>query len=292
MTDYFSDEEESNDNIDVKNDIFNYKGYFVENEEEEEKKFYEFGAHFPYKYLYQRLEIIAKEREEKRKNIEKKIKNTDHTGANQVVKNKSITKDNLKGLLNIFQQNGKSRNREEVGNGNELTYMPQMKKNKNNFNYIDNVEINLVKSTSGKNQSKTKNKKIGSSNNSSNAFSNKFKENKKLNRNKNKSQNNQMKIRKRNYPNNMININNSLYSNVNIFSKHKLFDKGNQKYLTQDIQLIYKIKNNTKNKYKSYHNSKDKKCKKMLNDFRTNNIYPYKNCFGYLNTKIIIEEKK
>ena len=43
MADYFFDEdEESNENIEVKDDGYNYKGYFVENEEEEEKKFYEF----------------------------------------------------------------------------------------------------------------------------------------------------------------------------------------------------------------------------------------------------------
>jgi hypothetical protein len=75
MAEYFFDEEEeSNENIDVKNDIYNYKGYFIENEEEEEKKFYEFGAHFPYLYLYKRFEIIAQEREEKKKRIRKQIK--------------------------------------------------------------------------------------------------------------------------------------------------------------------------------------------------------------------------
>ena len=39
MADYFFDEdEESNEDIEVKDDGYNYKGYFVENEEEEEKK--------------------------------------------------------------------------------------------------------------------------------------------------------------------------------------------------------------------------------------------------------------
>ena len=77
MVDNYTEEEDSDENIDVKNDIFNYKGYFIENEEEEEKKFYEFGAHFPYKYLYQKLEIIAKEREEKQKELENKLKEKD-----------------------------------------------------------------------------------------------------------------------------------------------------------------------------------------------------------------------
>ena len=140
MADYFFDEdEESNEDIEVKDDGYNYKGYFVENEEEEEKKFYEFGAHFPYKYLCQRLEIIAKEREEQQKELEKKLKEKeikDSQKANENIK----SKDNLKGILNKFEQKGKSRNRGEVSNG--LTFMPQMKANKNNFNFIDNVEIN------------------------------------------------------------------------------------------------------------------------------------------------------
>ncbi len=74
MEEFLMEEDESNDDIEVKNDIYNYKGYFVENEEEEEKKFFEFGAHFPYKYLCQKLEIIAKEREEEQKELENKLK--------------------------------------------------------------------------------------------------------------------------------------------------------------------------------------------------------------------------
>ncbi len=67
-----NEEKSSEADIDVKNDIYNYKGYFVENEEEEEEqKYYEFGAHFPYKYLYQKLEILAHEQHE-RENQEKR----------------------------------------------------------------------------------------------------------------------------------------------------------------------------------------------------------------------------
>ena len=53
--------------------MHNYKGYFLENEEEDEKKFYQFGAYFPYIYLYQRLEIIAQERKEQQKELENKL---------------------------------------------------------------------------------------------------------------------------------------------------------------------------------------------------------------------------
>ena len=48
MADNYLDEDESNEDLQFRDDILNYRGYFIENEEEEEKKFYEYGAHFPY----------------------------------------------------------------------------------------------------------------------------------------------------------------------------------------------------------------------------------------------------
>ena len=164
MDDYFFDEDdESNENIEVKDDIFNYKGYFVENEEEEEKKFYEFGAHFPYMFLYQRLEIIAQEREEMQKELENKLKEKDmekekESRDDQGTNEESKTTGNLKDLLSNFQQKGKSRNRVDVGIG--LTYIPQMNKKINNhLNAIENIEINLIKSSSGQEQSEKKENK-------------------------------------------------------------------------------------------------------------------------------------
>ena len=68
-------EEESNEEIDVQaNDIYEYKGYFLENniDDEEEGKFYEYGAHFPYLYLYQKLEILAQSRKEEEENLKEK----------------------------------------------------------------------------------------------------------------------------------------------------------------------------------------------------------------------------
>ena len=167
MADYFFDEdEESNDNIEVKDDIYNYKGYFVENEEEEEKKFYEFGAHFPYMYLYQRLEIIAQEREGKQKELEKKLLEKEkQSGVDLATNGESKPNENLKDLLSNFQQKGKSRNRGDVGEG--LTYMPQMnKKNNNKLNEIETVAINLIKSTAGQNQNENNDKKKSNNKNS------------------------------------------------------------------------------------------------------------------------------
>ena len=67
MADNYLDEDESNEDLQFRDDILNYRGYFIENEEEEEKKFYEYGAHFPYMFLYQRLEIIQQERQKNHK---------------------------------------------------------------------------------------------------------------------------------------------------------------------------------------------------------------------------------
>ena len=154
MADYFFDEEEEyNENIDVKDDIYNYKGYFIENEEEEEKQFYEFGAHFPYMYLYQRLEIIAQERKEQQKELENKLIEKEKESRDDPATNEeSKPSENLKDILSTFQQKGKSRNRGDVGIG--LTYMPQMNKNNNNLNIIENVGMNLIKSTNGQNDNK------------------------------------------------------------------------------------------------------------------------------------------
>ena len=74
MAEVFLDEEESKEELEFKDDILNYRGYFVENEDEEEKKFYEYGAHFPYMYLYQRLEILAQERKKTQNSLERKLK--------------------------------------------------------------------------------------------------------------------------------------------------------------------------------------------------------------------------
>ena len=326
MDDYFFDEDdESNENIEVKDDIFNYKGYFVENEEEEEKKFYEFGAHFPYMFLYQRLEIIAQEREEMQKELENKLKEKDmekekESRDDQGTNEESKTTGNLKDLLSNFQQKGKSRNRVDVGIG--LTYIPQMNKKINNhLNAIENIEINLIKSSSGQEQSEkkeNKNEKINNSNNKSNALIAKNKGETKKNNDKkvkckNKKKNTkishqQIKIRKRN-ENKALNINNSINTNntvsINIFNKNKFGDKINPKNLTHDIPYISKIKNNLVGKLKSIKYSKERLRKQILNagnleqrlnkKVKMNNIlskirnrnnkWSYSKYFGYQNTK-------
>ena len=126
----------SNDEIDVKNDIMNYKGYFIENEGEDlEPKYYEFGAHFPYKELCEILENLRKEqiKQESKEEEIKKINEVKQLNVKKVenrernnTRNKDI-KDNLHNILAGF--NGKIRSRninvpETNEDKNELTYIP------------------------------------------------------------------------------------------------------------------------------------------------------------------------
>jgi len=296
MAEYYTDEEDTNGNIDVKNDIDNYKGYFIENGEEEEKKYYEFGAHFPYKYLYQQLEIIAKEKEQKQRELEKKLK--DKESNDQVINENSKIENNLK-ELKTYQAKGKSRNKEYVENG--LTFMPKMKKiiNINNMNIVDNVEINLIRSTSGKEKSKSNCKKINIKNKSipkSNIFNHKKNYlgiNKILNKKSPKQSDKQLK--KRNIASN-LKINNSLDNNIiyiNIFNKEKLFVRNDKINLTQENprQNLRFFQNSKEKSKKTILNNKGK-YKGVINSLRNNkNNYSFKKSTGYQNSKNLSKSK-
>ena len=222
------------------------------------------------------LKLSLKKEKKRKKELENKLKEKEkEIKDEQVINEESKPDDNLKNLLAIFQQKGKSRNRGEVGNG--LTYMPQMNKNNNNhINVIENVEINLVKSTSGQNQNELINKinlKIN------NALNNKInncvnsKNNNKIKCKTNKAKknikmpNNKIKIRKRNdnkFLNNNNSINNNTFNN-NILIRTKCGEKINSKHMTHDIPYISKIKNNLVNKLKSIQYSKELLKKKKIN---------------------------
>ena len=328
MAEVFLDEEESKEELEFKDDILNYRGYFVENEDEEEKKFYEYGAHFPYMYLYQRLEILAQERKKTQNSLERKLKakerlNNKDPKDDPATYEESKPNDNLKNLLSIFQQKGKSRNRGDVDIG--LTYMPQMnKKKEEQINAIENVAIGLIKSTAGKkdeikngnrnikNIKKNnilKNEELNGANLKYNNYMNKKEKNdNKKTTKKPKSGNQQTKIRKRN-DNKIWNINNSLNGNItinlNLLNKTKFGEKNNSKNMTHDIPYVTKITNNLVNKLKSIQYSKEKirkqilntgnadqnllkrtKQTKIINKFRNkNNKGSYSNYYGYQNTK-------
>ena len=290
--DFFDEDEESNENIDVKDDIYNYKGYFVENEQdEEEKKFYEYGAHFPYEKLYQRLELISKERKQKQKELEEKLKQKEkekeiknEPPPNQDIKNN----DKIKNLLSVYQQKGKSRNRSDVEKG--LTYMPHLnKKIINNLNENENKGNNLLKSTSNQLNKEIKNKdtniikiNLDINDNKNNLFNinnnsitikskGRIKNNKKTNKSTKSSQQ-QIKIKRRNdskYLNGNESINSNKTVNIYLFNKSKLGDKINSKNVTHDATYLSRVKNNLVNKLKSIQHSKEVLRKQIL---RTGNI--------------------
>lgn len=133
------------EDTDMQDDIMNYKGYFIENEgADEEPKYFEFGAHFPYKELCKCLEILRKEQIQKeaekgeteiKQLVEinkKKIENRERNNT----RNKDI-KDNFQNILNGFNTKIRTRNignQEQNEDKNELTYIP--------FNHnINNLSI-------------------------------------------------------------------------------------------------------------------------------------------------------
>ena len=330
MEEYLLENEESKeDDIEFREDILNYRGYFVENGDEEEKKFYEYGAHFPYMYLYQRLEILAQERKSNKKALEAKLeKREKETNKKESIEDpatneESKPNENLKDLLSIFKQKGKSRNRGDVDIG--LTYMPKMnRKKEEQSNAIDNMETGLIKSSAGQKEEKKNNNKniknmkknnltrneelIGANLKYNNYMNKKEKNSNNFVAKKIKSGNPQSKVRKRN-ENKIWNINNSLNGNItislNILNKTKLGEKNNSKNMTHDIPYMTKITNNLVNKLKSIQYSKEKlrnqilntgnaeqhlnkkaKANKIINKFRNlNNKGSYSNYYGYQNTK-------
>lgn len=98
------DESKENEQIDYQN-IFNYKGYFVDeaNEDEEELKFFEHGAHFPYSFLYHRLELLL---EEQKKN------EYDNNKQKAIINRKQEDEVGLNNNISaLFNHNEHSRNR-------------------------------------------------------------------------------------------------------------------------------------------------------------------------------------
>ena len=169
-----SNEEE----VQFNNNVLNYKGYFIENaEEEHEPKYYEFGAHFRYQDLYKCLAFLRekqfKKEIENEKEKEKELgtmqinfkynKKIDNKERNNT-KNKNIetkkekekiekkeNKENINflNIFNNFKQNARSRN---IGIDNqeekkeELTFIPFNNK-LNNFS-VKKEEENPNKSIS------------------------------------------------------------------------------------------------------------------------------------------------
>jgi len=286
------------DDICIKNnDIFNYKGYFVENEDEEdEPKIYEFGAHFSYKELYKSLQELRNKqiKSQKLNKIEnnklinnKKITNRERNNT----KNNNKRKD-LNSIMKIFKSKGKSRNigivETKNDNVNEKTFEPKInsknklfikkedKNNKSTFNYkIKYNQTNYMKIYKDiKNKiisNSNSNQKINLSNRSKNIKLNKIKKNQNsekyiFSRNKNLAQ--QIKIDPKNNrtltQETKTNNNKSSYSyDINICKSFniKLKDKSNSIKKLRFDTVSFNSNSKEKKRNNINKNTKEKKFK-------------------------------
>lgn len=123
-------------NDEIKNDIYNYRGYFIEKEVKDvSPHFFEFGAHFQYNELYNALNYLKQKRINMQKGKQtQKIFNIKKKKLNLRERNNSKNKENnLNNIINLFQPKGKSRNiAKEQG---EHTFNP-----KNNVNQIISIK--------------------------------------------------------------------------------------------------------------------------------------------------------
>ena len=153
------DEDEQNDEIEINNN-YDYKGYFIENEEaDEDPKFFEFGAHFSYKQLYNILESIRNKQVklQKGKQIEKILQ----PNKKRVIRERNNTRNkqndkvnSLVKIINIFKSKGRSRNiiKEEqdektfMHNNKNILSLKKDKQNKSVTKYnTNNSGINYLK---------------------------------------------------------------------------------------------------------------------------------------------------
>ena len=152
-------EECNNNNNNKERDLFNYKGYFIEHGREE-KKFYEFGAHFPYKDLYLALIKLKLEKEKTEKFM--RIKPQKKLIIERYNQKENKIQENINNIIKEFKIKNRSRNilqqeNKEASkrNLNNLTYIPlNIDKNRNNknnnnnsknksiFNFMNNTNYN------------------------------------------------------------------------------------------------------------------------------------------------------
>ena len=260
-------DDSNNDDIDVKDDIFNYRGYFIENpEEDEDPKYFEFGAHFQYKALYNALRILRENqiKEEKGKQIEKIIQISKKKIANKERNNTKIKKkdnSNLNNIINIFKFKGRSRNIGVDGqeeNQNELTFVPKInvknnlsvkKEEKNQSKSLHAYKTNFNRGNYMKIYKNIKNKMHinSNSNKKNNNSNNKFK----------KTWLNQNKINK--YSDKYILNKNkkNIYQQINLFTNIKTLNQDNNNNCSCDLNMqksfqtqMKEVKSNSKKNYK------------------------------------------
>ena len=250
------------------NDILNYKGYFVEKGINDEKKYYEFGAHFSYKELYIAL-MKLKAISEKKVNIPKlKPKNKINIEKNNK-KDKKI-EENINNIIKEFKIKTRSRNIEHQENKilsnknlNQLTYIPlkinedklnidkynHINKNMNNNHVINNIDNKLRQLRNKYNQTRNKEQKY------SFEFPAYFTENINLNNINLTNENNTT-----NYINNNI--------NKNTLNNQALLFKSYQK----QVNKIHEMELRNRNKYNFIKNNI---ISEQINDFKKKRILSY-----------------
>jgi hypothetical protein len=105
----------------INDNLNEYKGIFYNENEEEEQKFYEGGAHFKYDDLYEILEeIVKKEEKQKNKIITEYNQNLENTIFNFIPKGKSRNnRDNINNKKEERKENGTeiNKNKDNCING-------------------------------------------------------------------------------------------------------------------------------------------------------------------------------
>jgi len=233
-------------------DMLNYKGYFIENGRDEEKKFFEFGAHFSYKELYtvllkiklqkEKSEKIVKLKPKKKLNIERinhKDKKIDENINNIIKEFKSKTRSR-----NILQQENKENLTKNL-NLNQMTYVP-LNVNENKRLIDNHIKANL--NSVDKNDKINKNPMMTNIDNKLRQINNKY--NYTRNREQKYSFDLPMFFSDNRNIQNDKNINNNLISNTNNININKINNNINlyKSYQTQ-IKKRNEVKINNQMKY-------------------------------------------
>ena len=280
-----------NEEIDVTNDILNYKGYFVENaNEDDEPKYFEFGAHFRYKDLYNALKNIKEKRlrqlmEKKEENKmsqpkAKKLENKERNNTKNNNKNKNSTlENNIQNILKGFKSRIRSRNigveEQQSDTQNELTYVLR---NKNNFSVKKDEKDNKYLYGNKTNYTKVNNNNIKKSSNSNNNINNYL--NKKINKRENHEKNNNIFSSKK-FQKNKSNLDKNKLSNKNILSRNQ--DQNN---LFQQVQIP--PNNKTINNYNlnmNFYRSYKTQISKLCNNGAKNKLFNFDESFPNSHSK-------
>ena len=268
----FQNESYSDDDIDINNnDLLNYRGYFQNNDDndEDEPKYFEHGAHFPYYFLYQKLEIIKQELESReiepamvKNKTEKRPASTNIFGNNNNIRSR-----NRNNIQIDFTDIPKVNNEIEIENDNSKQHVnasaivlkmnKEMKPKSNN-----DKDVNIIKHLDKIDNDKGSKNKLTESVNVYTAFATKLKMNKKLNFSK-KETANEEEIAKLNSGTNLVNKTSKTktihLSNEKTqkaaHSTTKTKNKLEKKIKVPDTTIYKKSRSKSKELSSSYHKS-------------------------------------